>query len=238
MENEDEELPRRMPLRVRPEPDESIHGFALRVAHRAHMSVADLEQRARFNIETVLHSDAAIRRLAALSGTASEVLDKLRYKRAAQKGKPRAVFMGHVIDSRQIALSPRKFCPECLSESPHHRMMWDLRMYVACHKHGGILLNTCSCSKREPIGWRHLPLEECAVCRQSLARLKPTTAFPDDLASSVLVHQLLSGEVTSLRPEWAGWQVGPQLNKFWELRSARGLRNMRKRDKLLYRSGA
>lgn len=125
-----------------------------------------------------------------------------------------------------------------LAESPHHRVLWDLRLYVACHKHGAFLLNTCTCSEREPIGWRHLPLEQCQKCDESLARVEPTDAVPDDLAASVLVHQLLSGEITSLRPEWAGWHVGPQLNKFWDLRSARGLRNARKRDKLLYSSGA
>ena len=69
-----------------------------------------------------------------------------------------------------------RYCPQCLSEGPYHRALWDLKPLSACPKHGTYLLESCSkCYRR--VGWARENLLECS-CGADLRSFRPRSA-PD-----------------------------------------------------------
>jgi hypothetical protein len=44
---------------------------------------------------------------------------------------------------RSLNLTRSRVCPYCLQEDPFLRKLWDVSLYVACHRHGYFLLDKC-----------------------------------------------------------------------------------------------
>nr|WP_248311304.1 TniQ family protein [Bosea sp. ASV33] len=69
----------------------------------------------------------------------------------------------HVLDSRDDLLkSPRRSCPDCLNESHHHRLWWDLAFIATCPRHLRRLASHCSCGR--PLSWKDGLLARCFAC--------------------------------------------------------------------------
>ncbi|MBV8458440.1 MAG: TniQ family protein [Acetobacteraceae bacterium] len=71
-----------------------------------------------------------------------------------------------MVNREFIDISRRRACPRCLSESPHHRAVWDCALVTACPEHLVRLLDRCPrCSSH--LGWRRSNLVRCR-CRADL----------------------------------------------------------------------
>ena len=59
-----------------------------------------------------------------------------------------------------VHIGLRRFCPTCLTQSLHHRAIWDIPAVTACPRHGGILVTVCpGCGK--PPQWGGGRLDRC-----------------------------------------------------------------------------
>lgn len=150
-----------MPLRIKPFPDESLLGFALRLAERnAHKHVIGLLKRAGTGVhapETILGGKHSVDGFATLAGVDVGTIRKMAY---IQQADGRRNFNGHALGPDQFLSTQRRACPRCLAEQGYHKSLWDLSVVHACPVHGTKLISRCGqCGRR--LGWRTAPLTKC-----------------------------------------------------------------------------
>ena len=150
---------RRLSVGAAPRADESLPGFAMRLAARARFASADkLAAMAGLRQPGSAVTDADLSTLAELAGTTEASLAALAYRPTVRLAHQD--FLGGVVSREFIRLDTRRFCPACLAQSLHHRARWDLALMTACHEHGVRLVERCPrCNKR--VGWRNPAMGRC-----------------------------------------------------------------------------
>lgn len=178
----------RLRLRVELHPDESLSGFAFRLAIRNAMRPGELARELGLPLGfdhmwlvSPLGRDYPIQRLARLSGVPLKTLGLalpwyLRVnRRAVQSYWAPRVGGGALADVRPL----RRICPECLRASPHQRQAWDVAQVPSvCLHHRVWLLHSCQ-QCRQPISWGGENLHRCAACGWDM-RASPVRRCTDD----------------------------------------------------------
>lgn len=179
-----------LPLRPRPEADETLVGYMVRLA-----GVNGREDVLAFSRSlgmpfAVLRA-AGTRRfdpgiLAAASGVPPA---RLAAMAAWPSARGRLAFNGRDLSRPMISLSRRRACPGCLAASAHHRAAWDLTLAGACPEHRARLIDACP-SCRAPLGWTHPSIATCA-CGFDLTRA-PSDPVPERESGGIgEIHRLL-----------------------------------------------
>ncbi|MBO6577546.1 MAG: TniQ family protein [Thalassospira sp.] len=162
-------------LLVRPKPEkaESFRGYLLRVStengyHNPNWMLRQLGIHPR----TYLPRDD-IAKLASALNLGDRELSNIQSRIVG----PRWVRVGaHEVHICAQERRSFRYCPQCLSEAPYHRALWDIKPLSACPKHGTYLLENCrKCNRR--VGWARENHLECA-CGADLRSFRPRSA-PD-----------------------------------------------------------
>ena len=112
-----------------------------------------------------------------------------------------------------------RYCPHCLEEAPHWRSIWGLVFYVACHRHGVVLVDDCGDCGR-PLRWVRQHLLRCP-CGADLRNRAPIVASaPAVSASRTLAAVWRDGESPCDRPT-GGVDIEGLLYRTWLLGSYR-----------------
>lgn len=78
-------------------------------------------------------------------------------------------------------------CPDCLRESAHVRQCWHFKPYVACHRHGGRLIDSCpACG--ESLNYLVSESVHHCQCGFDLRTASTVPALPDEMQLSALVY--------------------------------------------------
>nr|WP_295829966.1 TniQ family protein [uncultured Azospirillum sp.] len=178
----------RLPIRVRPERDESLLGLMVRtgavngfgspdpVVHAYVLSNHDLPA-----LATSVSAIPLLSRLLALDESAIAVLSY-----AGPDGGSR--LLGHPVHPHFISARRRKVCPRCLDESGYHRALWDMALMTICPDHRLRLVERCpACGSR--LGWR-VPSPCACRCGYDLRR-EPGVPVPvGELAGAGALRRL------------------------------------------------
>ncbi|MNQ67820.1 hypothetical protein D3C85_823570 [compost metagenome] len=78
-------------------------------------------------------------------------------------------------------------CPECLRESAHVRQCWHFKPYVACHRHGGGLIDKCPACGGSLDYMNSESIAHCQ-CGFDLRTASTVPALPDEMQLSALVY--------------------------------------------------
>ena len=184
-------------LGIKPHPDESLIGFVFRLAARRRMSTGRrLAFACGFDRLTNQPKPEWLRNLATRAQVDPSSLEAISY------GPPddrRGVFRGAVLPSNVFdgrGGVPRKVCPQCLSESGHHRAFWDLSFIAICPVHRVELIDQCrSCGGW--LRWLGRDLTRCGGrgCLGGDLTRMPANPVPDeDVRGTRTVHGLLGDE--------------------------------------------
>lgn len=127
---------------------------------------------------------------------AQSLPDGFGYKRGAN-ARGAINLQGHASASEHVGFRTARVCPDCLTESAHIRGEWDLKAYVACHRHGRMMLKCCdACGQR--ISAFRCSLTHCN-CGKDLraAEFKPA---PDVLLALMeVLHAKVTGSQGDLK---------------------------------------
>lgn len=78
-------------------------------------------------------------------------------------------------------------CPDCLRESAYVRQCWHFKPYVACHRHGGRLIDSCpACG--ESLNYLVSELINYCQCGFDLRTASTVPAQPDEIQLSALAY--------------------------------------------------
>lgn len=152
----------RLPLRCEPIPGESLNGFLARLAERNHFTkaawVADL---AGIRFPQVWYSDDALERLAAVTEIEAVALRDIAPPPPRSKVSfTVSTVLGHNVSTEAFVRDGRRICPQCMAQSPHHRIAWDMRFVRSCVDHGTQLLAACPECRRK-LDWRTSSVRLC-----------------------------------------------------------------------------
>jgi len=185
-------------LGITPHPDESLIGFVFRLAKRRKMSSG---RRLAF----MCGFDRLTNRprpewLGALADKAQVDVASLESISFGPPDDRRGVFRDVVLPSNVFdgrGAAARRVCPRCLSESPHHRAIWDLFFIAICPVHRVELIDQCrSCGNW--LGWFGRDLTRCGRrdCRRGgdLTAMSAAPVSEDDGRGTRTVHGLLGDE--------------------------------------------
>lgn len=173
-------------FRATPIAGESLLGFLWRIAARNRISISALHGMAGNWRKANTPLPGMVERLAILTGVSADVLSSLSYR---VRDKRSAKLEGHLIPRYLLAWEPRRVCPDCLTESLHHRAVWDVSMVAACPVHGRILAFRCDACE-QPLEWLGDDPWKCA-CGQDVRRIQTPLVPPDDLTGTGFVYGLL-----------------------------------------------
>ena len=83
-------------------------------------------------------------------------------------------FFGAPIRKDLIQFQRRRVSPSSLARSPHHRAVWDLRVFSFCQESREALISECP-RCRSPLGWRWTEgVDRCERCGEDLSRTPGT----------------------------------------------------------------
>ena len=207
---------RELLLTAKPQPDETLMGFILRVAelngYETPAWVIEVwglryNEIAR-NCSWVFGQKSDFTRLTYLTGVEASELRTLGYPPARLGGADTMhLFFTSPISKRFIRSTHNKLCPECLRESNYCRKVWDLAGVTVCPLHKILLLDECPNCDRQ-ITWNRKGVSVCAcdydfrgastrrvkdsklILARHIHRLCGISTFevgPDDVANNPLV---------------------------------------------------
>ena len=168
---------RPLPLRLRPESDESLVGFLVRLAARNGRQDLLPFARELGMPFSVLQAAATTRfDLGPLSAKSRVAEQRLEAMAAWSQNRRTVLFRGVRLPRAMISLSRRRVCPRCLAASRHHRSCWDVSVVTVCPDHAVRLVDRCPrCSKR--LAWISPDPGRCG-CGFDLAEC-PVTRVPE-----------------------------------------------------------
>jgi len=155
-------------------PDESVRGYALRMAEVNR--VRGLAGTARLlGCESIVRGGVAhANAIAQLYGASPSRLVALAPEPVRRDGCLHFWFLGcEFSKSWLLRLQRPQVCPRCLAEHGYARADWDILFMTHCRLHGTPLLDQCP-SCKEMLNWRRVTLRRCS-CGRDLS----TTAPPD-----------------------------------------------------------
>lgn len=189
-------LPRGQALIKTPVPDrlESPIGFLLRLAEvNGFSSPKPLIALAMRRAEYAVTVGWDYRRLQPLMAEV-EIPEEFGYRhRAYTRGQ--GLIAGQRIATHHLGIGKSRICPECVKESGYLASHFDLKAYVACHRHGRIVVKKChACGWR--LTYRRRGLLTCR-CGADLAS-GPIEIAPRSLLA---ISEILHAKVTGARGE-------------------------------------
>lgn len=195
------EIPTRLPLRLAPQPGESLAGFVMRLATRNLFSspswIADVAGAAFPGLQTHYCN---LRNLSVIA----DIDEKTLRGMASWRETDDMVHFpgGLAVPHRLFPMESRRFCPLCMKESPFHRTIWDVKPLDVCPLHGVKLESACRCGKS--VSWQDQSVD-CCECGSLLSQRPAQNA--DDKVSALCM------QIWRL----AGITPGPLLmpRKFW-----------------------
>ena len=151
----------------------SIHGFRdpRRLLTRLRLPKWDLE---RLGARELPSGTSAA--LASLLNIDSTQFSRMHYGSSRSRTSN---INGHPCPMELVSVARRKVCPQCLVESPHHRVVWDLSILSVCLKHGVWLIDHCQSPRcRKILKWTTGTPSQCSNgrCRANLTKLTTTKA--------------------------------------------------------------
>ncbi|WP_281378833.1 TniQ family protein [Azospirillum oleiclasticum] len=181
-------MTRRLRFRSAPLPGESMLGYMGRVAHRNCITIADLARIA--DACPVTHGPAlrSIGQLADVMGVDRDAAALLSYYIPGDHTMLRLA--GLTVPVRLVNWKWKRFCPDCLEESEHHRCIWDISLVSACPLHRKRLVIRCARCGHE-LAWSGLDPWACHACGANLRRMRSTSVPPEQLRGTALIYGLL-----------------------------------------------
>ena len=151
----------RLPLRVHPEPDETILSMVVRLASEnlfdhvfgltalAGLSSACFDRLARQPVD--------LKGFAVASGITET---RLRYMQYLAPDEEHVSWLGKPVHRHLVHTRHRKWCPICIREKAYHRASWDLLPIGVCVRHCAALVTRCpKCS--EVVTWPGKTVVNC-----------------------------------------------------------------------------
>lgn len=163
----------RLLISARPYYDESFTGYVLRLTElNGYDSLSWVYEAASLNYKGTHQGSTYVFAppqknlilLALLAGINSTELLELTYLRAHSSADERHVyFFGQIIPQYLLQITKPKICPDCLSDVPYCRRIWELSAITACPIHTRLLINECpNCNRR--ISWSRTRVRVC-ICK-------------------------------------------------------------------------
>lgn len=180
------------------EPGENLLGYVLRVSNANGIagSRALLARTQHKGTHTVLTRCADLRLLSALTGQSVEALKTASYVVDAD---PNQMAIGTFsLQAHWINIEKPRVCPLCLKERIVTPKLWDLKTYVACHKHGVLLIDRCPSCHRF-LNWHRPAVDRCS-CGQQYSEAVPTVASVGQLGVSGAQADVLVGASCEASP--------------------------------------
>jgi hypothetical protein len=181
--------PGRLSVGTRPFGDESLPGFIMRLAERAHFPTAgDLAGMAGLRQPTSAMSHDDIGPLADLIGADIGTLEQLVYRPTGRQSHFR--FLGCALHLDLFRVGSRRFCPRCLAEKPYHRTLWDFVPMTACPDHGVRLVSKCpECSR--PLGVQGAGVTRCR-CGADFRSVHPEVVGDGEVEANRALRDLVT----------------------------------------------
>ena len=127
--------------------------------------------------------------LKSVLGSAAALPEGFGYRRSGMQVRECAQLMGHQIHTRHLGLKKSRICVQCVKELGYVPIASDLKAFLACQKHGLMLLKTCpSCDSR--IQFRRPGLLVC-TCGANLGEAEQEVAPVSLTAMSEILDAIL-----------------------------------------------
>lgn len=167
---DDGQVVRPLPLRCAPHADESVSGFILRLAHRNSLDVpgAIVTASGIRRLPELFPTAEQLATLASLAGVELGDLEGMAASRIPVSTRKKASRLKGIRVPRNWLTTQRRACPECLTGSPYHRLIWDVVHVRACSIHSCELIHTCG-ECRKPLSWGRADLTRCS-CGHDISR--------------------------------------------------------------------
>lgn len=171
-------------LRVIPFEDESLAGYILRATEKNGYEEVSWVLKEIGCKASEIHQEHQIHRLANFTGAPFDTLWNLSYSPVSARGS-KVRLIGKPVRRYHIDPIRPKICPVCLTERGYCRAEWDIRVVVACWKHGQRLIDACGgCGQR--LSWTRPSVSRC-VCGYNLLS---SGSEPADDAVTALMHSI------------------------------------------------
>jgi hypothetical protein len=207
---------KRLPIRCAPIPDESLNGFVVRLSEANAIDRASwLGEVLKLPFPENRYGDEEIGRLATASGQTYESLNALSPTPIRRKGRRQvSSVLGADVPAQFFVRSLRRVCPRCVSQSAHHRIIWDMRFVRSCVEHGIRLLAACpQCKMR--LNWSIKSVCRCS-CGFDLRASLGETVPPEALSGSRFFQSMLQGQEKAVTALLAGLDLDEALILVWD----------------------
>lgn len=180
----------------KPEPDESLVGYILRLTERngyetptVILLLAGFDPSALHNCQFMFGEQGDLTPLSRLTGWAISTLSALRYASAPSETSVYRYFvLGSPAQRYFINVRRPKFCPDCLRESVYCRKVWELAPVTTCPLHRCLLLDECpGCGGG--ISWVRSSVSACP-CGYDWREALPSMVGESELGVARRVHRL------------------------------------------------
>ena len=181
-----------LPNGLIPFPDESLAGFAMRIAaHHGFNNMYEFLRPIGSKFTTVglatLHSGhPGLARYLGLSA--------VEVRRMCSPVNSDGLGVGQSTYPDLLMVWERKVCPLCIAEAAYHRSFWDLTLATVCPSHRAPLIRNCHrCG--HALNWRMGPLTHCSSpkCSADLRDVEVTLVPEAEMAGVRGLHRLVSG---------------------------------------------
>ncbi|MCA1617776.1 MAG: TniQ family protein [Acidobacteria bacterium] len=202
----------RLLISGKPYPHESFMGYFLRLTEKnGYDSLSWIFQMADVNHEgtrpayiLAFEAPERLTGLAQLAGINLIELIQLTHQRLlGNPSTPLHYFFGQPVTQDLIRSNRPKICPDCLSESPYCRRVWELSALTACPTHRRLLIDECPKCKRQ-ISWSRKIVTVCS-CKFDWRESPASSVVEQGLRLTRHIYQLcglpVAGEAQPKLPE-------------------------------------
>ena len=182
-------------------------GYFLRLTeHNGYDSLSWIFQMADVNYEgtrpvcrLAFEAPERLTGLAQLAGINLIELTQLTYQRLPNNsGAPLHHFFGQSVSHDLIRSNRPRICPDCLSESPYCRRVWEFSAVTACPTHRRLLIDECpKCKTR--ISWSRKNVTVCS-CKFDWRESPASTVVNQELRLTRHIYQLCGLSVAGAEP--------------------------------------
>jgi hypothetical protein len=187
-----------------PKPTESLQGYLLRLIEvNGYTSLTPILKAAGFTSGELAWTALKLPKLAAITGTSIQTLEKLAYKQEGDDSEPFRL-LGHEVLLRDLSLSSSRVCPECIHQFGFIEALWDLDLYVGCPFHKRPSSWYCvDCEKRLPVLRKGMLICRCGASRVNTptSSLSSETVRLLDLIRYKVLGERLSPDTGTTMPE-------------------------------------
>lgn len=197
----------RLLISGKPYCDESFIGYVLRLTEQnVYESISWIFELAGVNYEgarqgcmLAFEAPENLLGLVQLAGINSTELCQLTYRRVSISDEvPLHYFFGQSVSQDLIRTSRPKICPDCLSESPYCRRVWEFAAVTACPTHRRLLIDECPKCKRR-ISWSRKNVTVCS-CKSDWRESPASPIVERELSLTHHIYQLFGLSVAGANP--------------------------------------